>query len=101
MMQPNESLAALDVLIGELGTEARFEDMPPAGADARVVFEWRTGGQFLVQRWSVPLPEAPGGMALIGRDSATNGRGLQHYFDSRSGIRVPNDPRRWPVEALA
>jgi hypothetical protein len=30
MMQPNESLAALDVLVGELGTEARFEDMPPA-----------------------------------------------------------------------
>jgi hypothetical protein len=56
MMQPNEELAALEVLVGEWSMEARFEDMAPADVDARVVFEWLTGGQFLVQRWSVPLP---------------------------------------------
>jgi hypothetical protein len=88
MMQPNEALAVLDVLVGEWGMEARFGHMPPADVDARVVFEWLTGGQFLVQRWSVPLPEAPDGIALIGRDSATNGRYLQHYFDSRGVARV-------------
>ncbi len=88
MMQPNEEWAALNVLVGEWSMEARFEDMPPADVDARVVFEWLTGGQLLVQRWSVPLPGAPDGIALIGRDSTTNGRYLQHYFDSRGVARV-------------
>jgi len=88
MTQRNEALAALDVLVGEWNMEARFEGVPPSDADAPVVFEWLTGGQFLVQRWSVPVPEAPDGIALIGRDPATNGRYLQHYFDSRGVARV-------------
>jgi hypothetical protein len=88
MMQQNESLAALDVLVGDWSMKARFEGMPPADVDARVVFDWLTGGQFLVQRWSVPLSEAPDGIALIGRDPATNGRYRQHYFDSRGVARV-------------
>ena len=68
--------------------EPRFEAIPPAGAGARVEFEWLTGGQFLVQRWSVPVPEAPDGIALIGRDTVIDGRYLQHYFDSRGVARV-------------
>jgi hypothetical protein len=79
----NEALAALDVFVGEWMMEARFDAMPPADVGARVVFEWLAGEQFLVQRWSVPMPEAPDGIALIGQDSAINGRYLQHYFDSR------------------
>jgi hypothetical protein len=88
MTNPNEALAALEVLVGEWSMEARFENMPPADAGARVVFEWLAGGQFLVQRWWVPLPEAPDGIALIGQDPATNGRYRQHYFDSRGVARV-------------
>jgi hypothetical protein len=88
MTQANEALAALDVLVGEWSMEARFQDAPAADAGARVVFEWLAGGQFLIQRWWVPLPEAPDGIALIGQDPAMNGRYLQHYFDSRGVARV-------------
>jgi hypothetical protein len=34
------------------------------------------------------VPEAPDGIALIGQDPASNGRYLQHYFDSRGVARV-------------
>jgi hypothetical protein len=84
----NQALAALDVLVGEWSMEARFAAMSLPDVDARAAFEWLAGGQFLVQRWSVPLPEAPDGIALIGRDPATKGRYLQHYFDSRGVARV-------------
>ncbi len=54
---------------------------------ARVKFEWLDGETFLIERWTVPVPEAPDGIALIGWDE---GRGslLQHYFDSRGVARV-------------
>jgi hypothetical protein len=53
----------------------------------RVVFAWMTGEHFLIQRWEVPVAEAPDGLAIIGFDE---GRGtlLQHYFDSRGVARV-------------
>ena len=61
------------------------EPMPDVGA--RVTFEWGPGEKFLIERWSVPVPEAPDGLALIGFDE---GRGtlLQHYFDSRGVARI-------------
>jgi hypothetical protein len=73
----------LDAFIGEWTIEASFEGAP-AGT---VVFEWMSGGEFLVQRWEVPHPAAPDGLAVIGYDE---GRGtyLQHYFDSRGVARV-------------
>ena len=57
-----------------------FPGAPPV-AGGRVVFEWMTGEQFLIEL-EVPVPEAPDGLAIIGFDE---GRGtfLQHYFDSR------------------
>ena len=53
----------------------------------RVTFDWMPGERFLVERWEVPVPEAPDGIAIIGFDE---GRGtyLQHYFDSRGVARV-------------
>jgi hypothetical protein len=73
----------LDAFIGEWTIEASFEGAP-AGT---VEFDWMPGGQFLVQRWEVPHPAAPDGLAVIGYDE---GRGtyLQHYFDSRGVARV-------------
>jgi hypothetical protein len=64
----------------------RFPGEPPV-AGGRVVFEWMTGEQFLIQCWDVPVPEAPDGLAIIGFDE---GRGtfLQHDFDSRGIARV-------------
>jgi hypothetical protein len=73
----------LDAFIGEWTIEASFEGAP-AGT---VSFEWMPGGKFVVQRWEVPHPAAPDGLAVIGYDE---GRGtyLQHYFDSRGVARV-------------
>ena len=49
--------------------------------------EYLPGRQFVIQRWEVPHPDAPDGIAIIGWDS---GRGslLQHYFDSRGVARL-------------
>jgi hypothetical protein len=92
MEMPTRSaaLAALDVFVGEWAMAAGFDQTPPpAGAgEARVVFEWLAGEQFLIERWQVPFPEAPDGIAIIGLDPASDGQYLQHYFDSRGVARV-------------
>ena len=83
------NLAPLDALVGEWSMEARFEQLPPTDDRGQVIFEWMTGGRFLVERWEVPVPEAPDGVALIGRDERGNtDHYLQHYFDSRGVARV-------------
>jgi hypothetical protein len=81
-------LAALQPLVGEWRMVAVFEGLPPMDADARVTFEWLPGGTFLVQRWRIPVPEAPDGIAIIGADPEREGGYLQHYFDSRGVARV-------------
>lgn len=78
----------LGFFIGEWSMEARFDESAPADGDARVLFEWLSGGSFLVQRWSVHIPEAPDGIAIIGTDPSNEDRYLQHYFDSRGVARV-------------
>ena len=84
----NPSIERLAVLVGEWSMVPVFEDLPPVAGGARVVFEWMPGRQFLVQRWEVPLPEAPDGIAIIGADPDSDGDFLQHYFDSRGVARV-------------
>ena len=61
------------------------EKLPDIGA--RVTFEWMGDKAFVLERWTVPIPEAPDGLAVIGWDE---GRGtfLQHYFDERGVARV-------------
>jgi hypothetical protein len=82
------ALNALDLFVGEWTMEARFKDIPNADGEARVDFEWLPGERFLIERWAVPVPEAPDGIAIIGADPAGEGRYLQHYFDSRGVARV-------------
>jgi hypothetical protein len=82
----------LEPLIGEWRMEAVFPSTSPAaGMEAEgvalTVFEWMAGRQFVVQRWEVPHPAAPSGIAIIGRDTSRSGY-LQHYFDSRGVARV-------------
>jgi hypothetical protein len=74
-------LKALDALVGEwvLGD--------PSAPVGRTSFSWLEGGFFLVQRWTVDVPGAPDGIAILGRD-ATTGELVQHYFDSRGVARV-------------
>ena len=55
--------------------------------DGRVTFEWVGEQAFVLERWTVPIPEAPDGLAVIRWDE---GRGtfLQHFFDERGVARV-------------
>ena len=80
------SLAALEPFVGEWRMVVSF--MPPVDAGARVSFEWLPGRRFLIQRWEVPVPEAPDGIAVIGADPESEGNYLQHYFDARGIARV-------------
>jgi hypothetical protein len=81
------AIERLAPFIGEWSMEAVFPGVPPSDARARATFEWMPARQFVLQRWEVPLPEAPDGIAIIGFDE---GRAvyLQHYFDSRGVARV-------------
>lgn len=89
MRQPNEGpeVECLDGLIGEWSMVAAFPGVPPSDVRGRTVFDWMTDKKFVVQRWDVPDPNAPDGLAVIGFDRA-KGRYLQHYFDSRGVARV-------------
>jgi hypothetical protein len=89
-----DALARLDVFIGEWSMEARFPGQPPApsgpaggGLAARSRFEWTLGGQFLLQRTEIPVPEAPDSLAIIAADPRTGGY-TQHYYDSRGVVRL-------------
>jgi hypothetical protein len=74
-------LAALSALVGDwvLGD--------PSAPVGRTSFSWLEGRRFLVQHWTVEIPEAPDGIAIIGID-ATSRQLVQHYFDSRGVARV-------------
>jgi hypothetical protein len=82
----DESRTRLERFIGEWTMQVRFPGAPSVEG-GQVVFEWMTGERFLIQRWEVPVPEAPDGLAIIGFD-AGRGTFLQHYFDSRGIARV-------------
>ena len=84
----NPGIERLAVFVGEWSLVAEFKDVPAADLGARVVFEWMPGERFLVQRWEIPIPEAPDGIAIIGADPESDGNYLQHYFDSRGVARI-------------
>lgn len=86
-MSAQETLDALDVLVGEWGMVSSFVGNPADAPQARTRFEWLPGRQFLIQRWEVDHPDAPDGIAVIGFDGDT-GALRQHYFDSRGVARV-------------
>jgi hypothetical protein len=94
MTNAPESIAMQNLrpLIGAWRMDAVFPSSSPAAGIAsdgvaRAVFDYLPGGQFVIQRWEVPHPAAPDGIAIIGWDG---GRGslLQHYFDSRGVARL-------------
>ena len=80
------ALEQLNPFVGEWEMEVTFPGAEPAGG-ATTTFEWMPGERLLVQRWEIPVPEAPDGLAVYGYDE---GRGtlLQHYFDQRGVVRV-------------
>jgi hypothetical protein len=95
------ALEPLDAFVGEWTMEAVPPDGPPWPGEGRLGFEWLDGGKFLIQRWTVDLPEAPGGIAIIAlRDAPASAEAVaegladsdaryrQHYFDSRGVHRI-------------
>jgi hypothetical protein len=81
-------LEALEPLVGEWIITVDFGGAPSGDIGARMRFDWLPGERFLIQRWEVPVPEAPDGIAVIGADPEREGGFLQHYFDSRGVARV-------------
>jgi hypothetical protein len=80
-------LEPLDVLVGEWTMKATPPGGDPWPGEARVTFEWLEGRTFLIERWTVDMPEAPDGIAIIGAgDEPETFR--QHYFDSRGVHRT-------------
>ena len=89
MKQPTaeEALKKLEPLLGEW----RMTATPPGGepwpGEARASFEWHDSGAHVVERWTVDMPEAPDGVAIIGCDAA-DGTYYQLYSDDRGVCRV-------------
>jgi hypothetical protein len=82
-----DQLKRLEPFLGVWTMEAVMPGVPRMDARARVTFEWLPGDGVLVQRWEVPVPVAPNGIAVIGFD-ADRGGYRQHYFDSRGVARI-------------
>lgn len=88
----------IDPLRGLVGEWELAVDLPGAeGVRGHVVFE--AMGEVLVQRTTVPLPEAPDSCCLV--VAGDDGGYTQHYFDSRGTARLyamAFDGRRWTLE---
>jgi hypothetical protein len=89
-----EALARLDAFVGEWVMEVRFPDGHPARSSAtadvpqaRSWFEWALGGQFLLQRTEVPIPEAPDSLSVVSFDPEADTY-TQHYYDARGVVRL-------------
>jgi hypothetical protein len=82
------TLTPLEPFVGDWTMAVDLAELPPGSDPARASFAWLTGQRFLIQRWEVPIPEAPDGIAIIGAHPEREGGYLQHYFDSRGVERV-------------
>lgn len=106
MTEQNSRAARLERLqpfVGEWRIEAPAFSLPAelAGA-ARTTFERMLGGAFLLQRSSLPVPEAPDALSVIAPDAGEHY--TQHYFDSRGIARLyamTFDGHEWTLERHA
>jgi hypothetical protein len=86
-------LGELDRFVGEWTLQATPPGGPPWPGEGRVRFEWFDGGRaFLVERWTLDLPEPPeetptSGTSIFGCDAA-QGTYSQLYYDDRGVCRV-------------
>jgi hypothetical protein len=77
----------LEPLVGDWIVEVAFPGSPATDVGARSVFDWALDGAFLMQRSTVPLPEAPDSVSIV--TAAAEGDGYtQHYFDQRGVVRL-------------
>ena len=71
----------------------------PGAEDVRGHVLFETMGEVLVQRTTVPVPEAPDSFCLV--VTGDDGRYIQHYFDSRGTARLyamTFDGRTWTLQ---
>jgi hypothetical protein len=89
MDQPTaeKALKELEVLVGEWSQTATPTSGEPWPGEAKSTFEWLEGGQLLLERSIVEMPEAPNGVCVYGCDAA-NGSYYQLYTDDRNVCRV-------------
>ena len=91
MADARDRNAQLEPLLGEwsIAMVMPGQEPPdePPDVGARATFEWMGEKAFVLQRWTVPIPEAPDGLAVIGWDEGRD-RFLMHYFDNRAVARV-------------
>jgi hypothetical protein len=97
-LQPEASEMGISRLRDLVGDWQLAVDLPGA-EDVRghVVFE--TVGELLIQRTTVPVPEAPDSCCVV--VAGADGSYLQHYFDSRGVARLyamTFDGRTWTLE---
>lgn len=88
---------AIDELRDFIGAWELAVDLPGAG-DVRGHVVVEPLGELLVQRTTVPVPEAPDSVCVI---VANDGRFVQHYFDSRGVARLYEmtyDGDTWTLE---
>jgi len=77
------ALERLERFVGDWSIETSFSTEVKGSSS----FEWTLDGQFLVQRSSVPVPEAPDSVSIVGVDQSGEVY-TQHYFDSRGVARL-------------
>jgi hypothetical protein len=89
MDQPTaeQALKEIEVLVGEWSQTATPAGGEPWPGEAKTTFEWLEGGQLLLERSTVEMPEAPDGVCVYGCDAA-NGTYYQLYTDDRNVCRV-------------
>jgi hypothetical protein len=66
MDQPTaeQALKEMEVLVGEWSQTATPAGGEPWPGQARATFEWLEGGQLLLERSTVEMPEAPDGVCV-------------------------------------
>ena len=89
MDQPTaeRALKEMEVLVGEWRQTATPAGGEPWPGEGKASFRWLEGGQLLLERSTVEMPEAPDGVCVYGCDAA-NGTYYQLYTDDRNVCRV-------------
>jgi hypothetical protein len=81
------ALKELEPLLGEWTLQATPPGGPSWPGEATAAFEWMEGGQLVIQRFAIEMPEAPNGTCVIGCDAA-RGTYFQLYTDDRGVCRI-------------
>ena len=90
----------LALFVGDWTLAAGFGGEPSGEPLGRATFEWALGDQYVIEKSTVDVPEAPDGLAVMAWHPHEN-RYVQHYFDSRGVTRLYEmefDGRVWKLQ---